>query len=276
MLDAFAYPVSVLMQFCHRALGPLFAPDPGPAWVGSILLLVVLVRLILLAPAWAQLRAARRTAALRPRLAALRREHGADRAGYAAAARRLQQEEGVGAVGCLPVLVQVPVSLGLYHLLAGFTVADAVVGNGVFGPEEVQSVAHATLFGVPLAAAVRTPAAVLELLQAGLGVGDVLVVAVPLLLVAAAAALVSGWVAARRQPPVTADDDPLTTSLGSVTRMMTWLAPLSLLAGGLLFPVPLALLLYWATNGTWTTVQAVLLERRLDRLGPSTAPRMSR
>jgi YidC/Oxa1 family membrane protein insertase len=266
MLDAFAYPVSALMQLLHDLLSHLFVPDSGAAWVGSLLLLVATIRLLLLRPSWSAARSARRVAALRPRLAELKEEHGSDQTAYLAAVRRVQREEGVGAASVLPVLVQLPVFVGLYHLLARFADPGSTGTNGVFGPEQVSSFAHARLLDVPLAAAVRSPADVLQTLQAGLSTGDVLLVVLPLLLVAAAATFVNGLVAARRQRAIApAADDAMATALRQVTDLMVWVAPAGLLAAGLLVPVPLALVLYWAVNGTWTTMQTLLVNRALDR-----------
>lgn len=271
MLDAFSYPVSVLMMVCHDLLSLVFDPASGTAWVGSILLLVCTVRLLLLWPAWKQLGTARRTTALRPRLLALKKAHAGDPTAYAAAARQLQRDERVGALGCVPLLLQIPVFLGLYHLLAGFTTVAGAGTNGAFGPGEVHSFAHAGVFGVPLSAAVRTPADVLAALQPGLGLAGVLAVVVPVLVIAAAATFVNAHVAARRQAAASADDDPMTVIGGQVSRTMVWFAPLSVLVGGLLFPVPLALMLYWTINGTWTTAQTLLLNHRLDQR-PATTP----
>ncbi len=264
MLDVFSYPVSALMKTLHDLLGLVTDPTSGLAWAGSVVLLVATVRLLLLVPTWRQLQASHRMAALRPRLTALREQHGDDRAGYLAAARQLQSEEGVGLAGCLPVLLQLPVFLGLYHLLAGFTVGGAG-GNGVFGADEVDSFAHATVAGVPLSAAVRTPAVVLGQLAPGLDLAAVLAVAGPLLLVAAAAAFLGARHARARQAlTAPAADDAVGAALRSVGGTMVWMAPAGVLVSGLVLPVPLALVLYWAVNGTWTTVQTWLLTRRLD------------
>lgn len=274
MLDAFAYPVSALMKLWHDLLSLLLDPDSGAAWVGSILLLVLTIRLLLIRSTWAQLRSARRMAALRPRLAALKAEHGSDQAGYLAAVRRLQKEEGVGAAGCLPLLAQLPVFLGLYHLLSRFADLTSSGSNGVFGPGQVHSFANSQLFQVPLAAALRSPAAVLETLQPGLTAGGVLVVVLPLLLVAAAATFGNALAAARRQRVTAsaADDDVMVTTMRSVTNLMVWVGPAAVLVGGLLFPVPLALILYWAVNGAWTMVQTLLMNRRLDRSTATAGP----
>jgi YidC/Oxa1 family membrane protein insertase len=269
MLDAFAYPISALMKLLHDLLGLWLGPDSGLSWVGSIVLLVCVVRLVLLRPAWMQLRSLRRTAQLQPQLRDLKRRHGKDQQAYVRAVRELHQQEGVGvAGGFLPMLLQLPVLLGLYHVLGAFTVLGTSGHNGVFGPEQVRSFASATLWDVPLSAAIRTPAAALSLLQPGLTTLSVVQVVLPLLLIAALATFVNGWQSQRRQPSPAPDDNPLADSMRRVTRSMVWLAPVGLLIGGIVLPLPLGLAIYWAVNGTWTTAQTQLMNRRLDRLLP--------
>ena len=170
--------------------------------------------------------------------------------------------------GLLPALTQLPVLIGLYHLLASFTVLGGSGSNGLFGPGEVHSFASATVFGVPLSAAIRTPVSVLGALQPGLTTVSVVAVVLPLLVLAAVAAFANAWHARRRQPVATTTDDLPADIMRRVTSSMVWLAPLGVLVGGVAFPLPVALALYWAVNGTWTTVQTVLMTRRLDRLLP--------
>lgn len=267
MFDVFAYPVSVVMKLWHDLLSVPLDPASGLAWVGSIVLLVCTVRLLLLRPMWHQLVTARRTAALRPQLLELKKKHPDDRLAYANAARQIQKDAGVSAFGCLPMLLQLPVFMGLYHLLAGFTLTEVAVTNGIFAADQVESFAHATVFGVPLSAAIRTSSAVLQTMSGGLGVGQVLLVVVPLLIVAAGATFVNVLASSRRQAALPrTDDGPLDGVVTRMTRTMVWVAPISVVAGGLFFPVPLALIVYWAVNGTWTTVQTLLMNRRLDQM----------
>src|SRR5699024_2145631 len=63
-VDIFAYPVSLVMKFWHWALGFVVDPDSGIAWVGSVLLLVVTVRLLLLRSMWRQQYSMRKMAQL--------------------------------------------------------------------------------------------------------------------------------------------------------------------------------------------------------------------
>ena len=79
----------------------------------------------------------------------------------------------------------------------------------------------------------------------------------------AAAALLGARLARRlqaEQAPV-AGDDPVSVAVRSTSGAMVWVAPVSVLVGGLVLPVPLALVLYGAVNGTWTTLQTWLLAR---------------
>lgn len=211
---------------------------------------------------------------MQPQLAALKREHGTDRMAYFRAVRELQHQKGVGAAsGVLPELLQLPVLVGLYHLLVSFTVFGATGSNGLFGPEQVHSFAHATVFGVPLSAAIRTSAETLAALQPGLTSTSVVGVVFPLLLLVAAAIFVNAWRAKQRQPvAITAEDSPLADSTRHVSTIMVWLAPLGLLVAGIAFPLPLAMALYWAVNGTWTTVQTLVMTARLDRSLPLPPP----
>lgn len=272
LLSLLSYPVSALMKLVHAVIGLILDPGGGAAWVLTIVLLVIVVRLALLLPAWRQQVAARRAAALQPRLADLKRRHGKDRAGYLQAAAELQRREGASAgASLLPLLVQVPVFLGLYHLLAGFTVAGAG-GNGVFGAAEVALFAHASVFGVPLSAAIHAPAATLAALAPGLTAWSVAAVVLPVAVIAAAATFVGMWWTRRRQsaaPQPAADDTALGSSMRQLSTVMMWLSPAGIIAGAVLFPIPLALVTYWAINASMSTVQSVVMGRLLDRSSPA-------
>lgn len=53
-VDLFAYPVSLVMKFWHWVLSFVVDPNSGLAWVGSVILLVVTVRLLLMRSMWRQ------------------------------------------------------------------------------------------------------------------------------------------------------------------------------------------------------------------------------
>lgn len=174
MLNALAYPVSLVMKFWHWVLSLVVPGDSGIAWVGSVLLLVVTVRLILMRPMWVQMYAMRKISTLQPQLKEIQKKYKDDRPKQAEEMQRLYNEAQVNPLmGCLPMLVQIPVFLGLYHVLISFTppgmsIAEAMGrSNGAFNPEQVGQFLRAEFFGVPLASYIRMSQEQLDALSAG-------------------------------------------------------------------------------------------------------------
>lgn len=210
-MDLFAYPVSLVMKFWHWVLSFMVDPDSGFAWVGSVLLLVVTVRLLLLRSMWRQQYSMRKMAQLGPRMKELQlkykdRKSPEDRQEQAKEMQAMYSDAGVNPLaGCLPLLVQIPVFLGLYHVLLNFSprgvsIEEAqTMTNGAFGPDQVSSFLNAEIFGVPLASYIRMPQEVMDSLHPGLVREDILVLAVPLFVLAGIATFINMWNSFRRQ-----------------------------------------------------------------------------
>ena len=210
-MDFFAYPVSLVMKFWHSVLGLVVDPDSGVAWVGSVLLLVVTVRLLLLRSMWRQQYSMRKMAQIAPRMKELQlkykdRKSPEDRQEQAKEMQAMYSDAGVNpAAGCLPLLVQIPVFLGLYYVLLNFSPPGksleeaSQMSNGAFGPEQVSSFLNAEIFGVPLASYIRMPQEVMDSLHPGLVREDILVLAVPLFVLAGVATFINMWNSFRRQ-----------------------------------------------------------------------------
>ncbi|KZO58524.1 preprotein translocase YidC [Dietzia maris] len=210
-MDLFAYPVSLVMKFWHWALSFVVDPDSGVAWVGSVLLLVVTVRLLLLRSMWRQQYSMRKMAQLAPKMKELQnkykdRKSPEDRQEQAKEMQALYADAGVNPLaGCLPLLVQIPVFLGLYYVLLNFSPPGKSIEeasqmtNGAFGPEQVSSFLNAEIFGVPLASYIRMPQEVMDSLHPGLVREDILMLAVPLFVLAGIATFINMWNSFRRQ-----------------------------------------------------------------------------
>ncbi|MFI8695597.1 MULTISPECIES: membrane protein insertase YidC [Dietzia] len=210
-MDLFAYPVSLVMKFWHWALSFVVDPDSGIAWVGSVLLLVVTVRLLLMRSMWRQQYSMRKMAQLAPKMKELQlkykdRKSPEDRQAQAKEMQELYSGAGVNpAAGCLPLLVQIPVFLGLYYVLLNFSppgksIEEAsTMTNGAFQPEQVASFLNAEIFGVPLASYIRMPQEVMDSLHPGLQQSDILMLAVPLFVLAGIATFINMWNSFRRQ-----------------------------------------------------------------------------
>src|ERR1700756_3038139 len=103
----------------------LFAFALGPsnffAWALSVIFLVFPLRAILYQPFVKQVRTTRQMQELQPQIKALQKKYANDRQRMALEMQKLQKEHGFNPLrGCLPVLLQAPVFIGLFHVLRSF------------------------------------------------------------------------------------------------------------------------------------------------------------
>lgn len=243
MLDVFSYPVSFLLRLWHALFGVVFGAADVVGWILAIAFLVCTLRALLLRPALSQARFARAMRAVAPQLAELRQRYADDRERYAAELSKLLGEHRVNPAGAyLPVLLQLPVFLGLGQVLRALTSAP-VGATYAFSAADVASFLDATLLGVHLGdAVVQVSAGGLALLWPALPV------VAPLVLLAAAATYVTGRLA------------PATGTEARWMRAVRYLPPLAVLVFGAALPV--GLLVYWVSNNLWTLGQQYVLLRR--------------
>ena len=276
MLDFVYYPVSAVLWFWHRVFGFVLGPDNGVAWALAVVFLVFTLRTLLIKPFVGQIRSQLAMKKLQPRLEEVRKKYSGDRARQATEIRTVQKEHGVNPLmGCLPLLAQAPVFIGLLHVLRSFNRTgtgfghlgmsaqeNASTANYVFGAGDVQSFLDARLFGAPISAAVSSSRDVLEAFGPFGGVPSVwsiAVVAVPLMIVAAVATHLNARASIARQDAAAAAN-PQTAIMN---KLALWVFPAGVLIGGPVLPV--AVLLYWVSNNIWTYAQQHIVYRRIDR-----------
>ena len=165
-LDYFYYPVSAIMWLWYKAFAFLLGPSNFFAWTLSVMFLVFTLRAILYNPFVRQIRTTRQMQELQPQIKALQKKYGKDRQRMALEMQKLQREHGFNPIlGCLPMLAQMPVFLGLYHVLRCFNRTSTGIGqlglspernrelgNYVFSATDVGHFLDANLFGAPLGA----------------------------------------------------------------------------------------------------------------------------
>ncbi|MBY4039888.1 membrane protein insertase YidC [Rhodococcus fascians] len=285
MLDFVYYPVSAVLWFWHRVFGFVLGPDNGVAWALAVVFLVFTLRTLLIKPFVGQIRSQLAMKKLQPRLEEVRKKYSGDRARQATEIRTVQKEHGVNPLmGCLPLIAQAPVFIGLLHVLRSFNRTgtgfghlgmsaqeNASTANYVFGAGDVQSFLDARLFGAPISAAVSSSRDVLEAFGPFGGVPSVwsiAVVAVPLMIVAAVATHLNSRASIARQDAAAAAN-PQTAIMN---RLALWVFPAGVLIGGPVLPV--AVLLYWVSNNIWTYAQQHIVYRRIDR-EPVAVPSMT-
>ena len=161
------YPVSAIMWVWYKAFAFLLGPTNFFAWALSVMFLVFTLRAILYKPFVRQIRTTRQMQELQPQIKALQKKYGKDRQRMALEMQKLQKEHGFNPIlGCLPMLAQMPVFLGLYPRAAcrstGRRAASGSwgcrskqnrsLGNYVFSATDVGHFLDANLFGAPLGA----------------------------------------------------------------------------------------------------------------------------
>ena len=247
LLDPLSHALAALVAAAHHALASIGAdPAAGSTWLLCIAVVVAAVRLALLPLVVHGVRLAHASARLRPDLQDLARRYknrtDADSVRrHLEERRRIAAEHGAPRLGCLPLLVQLPIWLALYHLLADVATGASV---GAMTPELVASLTAATVLGVPLAD------------RGYLGAGGAHLVVVAGLALAAAAI---SFVTQKYLVAPNTVTDGLPEAMAQAQQWMPALSAAGLLvAGGF---VPVALLAYWLCSSLWTMGQSAIVRR---------------
>jgi YidC/Oxa1 family membrane protein insertase len=261
VLNFIYYPVSFILWVWHKAFGFLLGPDSGIAWALSVVFLVFTLRAILYKPFVHQVRSMRRMQEFQPEIAKLRKKYGNDRQKQAEEMQRLQKEHGVNPLGgCLPVLVQVPVFIGLFHVLREFGPltkdGHPRTENYFFGADEVASFNRSSLFGAKLGNWVLQGQE--ALIAAGTSIASMLIVMIPLMIAAGIFTHITARHSVARQTAVQAEN-PQTAIMN---KLMLYVFPIGVVVGAPF--LPLAVLLYWVSNNLWTLGQQYVVYRRID------------
>ena len=281
MLDFIYYPVSWILWFWHKVFGaiPFLGPDSGIAWALSVVFLVFTLRLVLYKPFVKQVRTTRQMQELQPQIKALQKKYGKDKQRMAQEMQKLQKEHGFNPImGCLPVLAQAPVFIGLYHVLRSFNRTGHGIGqlgldaglnrqlpNYGFGVQDVNSFLDARLFGAPISAAITTTTDQLvafENAAAGLGTPSkvaIAAVSIPLMIIASVATHFNSRASVARQTEAAAAQP----QAAIMNKLALYVFPLGVLVGGPFLPV--AILLYWVSNNIWTYAQQHIVFGKIDR-----------
>ncbi|MDQ2883074.1 MAG: membrane protein insertase YidC [Actinomycetota bacterium] len=265
MLNFIYYPVSAILWFWHKAFGYLLGPGNGFGWALAVVFLVFTLRAVLFKPFVSQVRSMRKMQEFAPEIQKLKKKYGDDKQKMAAEMQKLQSEHGVNPLGgCLPVLVQIPVFIGLFHVLRSFNrpslspEMNRQTANYVFSALDVQSFLDARVFGVPLSAFITEPTELLAR-YGDISRWQIAVVAVPLTIVAGVLTHLTAKQSVARQNPAQIAANP---QAAMMNKLMVWLFPLGVVGGGPFFP--LAILMYWLSNNLWTLGQQRVVYQRIE------------
>ncbi|QBJ96522.1 membrane protein insertase YidC [Rhodococcus sp. ABRD24] len=275
MLDIIYYPVSGILWVWHKVFGAVLGADNGFAWALSVMFLVFTLRAILYKPFVKQVRTTRQMQELQPQIKALQKKYSKDRQRMAVEMQKLQKEHGFNPImGCLPVLLQAPVFIGLFHVLRSFNRTgegfgqlgmsveeNANTANYFFSSADVQSFLSARLFGAPISSYITMPKETLQSFGEYGTVPTVLNVAavsIPLMVIASIATHFNSRASVARQSEAAAANP----QSAIMNKLALWVFPLGVLVGGPFLMI--AILLYWVSNNIWTYAQQHLVFRKID------------
>ena len=285
MLNFVYWPISAILWFWHKLLSYVLDPGWGITWVLSIVLLTFTIRVFLVKPSLNQMRSSRKMSELQPRMAEIRSKYKNDQQKQMEEIRKVQKEMGVNPIaGCLPLLVQMPVFLGLFHVLRSFNRTGTGSGqlglsveqnrntaNYIFSPSDVQSFLDARLFGVPLSSYISMPESMYQGFSgAEFTRTDIMMVAIPLILITATATHFVARMGVNRQKARLASgkqsapaNDQMQMQMDMMNRMMVWFMPLTILFTGAFWHI--GLLFYMVSNNIWTFFQQRFIFNKMDK-----------
>lgn len=204
-------------------------------WVLALIFLVITVRLIIFPLFVKQIRSQRAMQALQPQMKALQEKHKGDRETLQREMMELYRREKANPLmGCLPLLLQMPIFLGVFHIIKRLGTGTRDKSLYGWDPSQYDSAALAKLFGVSIGATFSAGgwAAVL------CGVLGVVMI-VTTYLTSRQMILKTGW-----------SEDPTQKMM---QKLMLYGIPATLIISAVAFP--LGLIIYWTTSNLFSLAQ---------------------
>jgi YidC/Oxa1 family membrane protein insertase len=225
------------------------------AWVLAIVFLVLTIRGILFPVFVKQIKSQRAMQAIAPQIKELQAKHKGDRETLQKEMMELYRKEKANPLmGCLPMVVQIPVFLSLFHVLRHLRPNLPPSYWTLYGwtADQFKSASHAKLFGAPIAASFRSSSSDLASMQAS-GTTVKIVASVLIVIMIATTFMTTrqmirktGWA-----------EDP---QQKMIQRLMLYGIPFSLLISGVAFPI--GVVIYWTTTNLFTLGQQFWVLRK--------------
>jgi YidC/Oxa1 family membrane protein insertase len=250
-LDWIYFAISWILLRWHDLWDFIGIPDgrflgTNWSWVLAIVFLVVTVRVILFPVFVKQIKSQRAMQALQPKVKELQQKHKGDKETLQKEMMELYKTEKANPLmGCLPMFLQIPVFLGLFHTLRRLNPGNTQTTLYGWTSQQFADATHASLFNAPLASKFGSTAQELAALQANSLTVKVVAGILVLIMMGTTYAtsrqmiLKTGWA-----------EDP---QQKMIQRLMLYGIPLSLLVSGSLFPI--GVIIYWVTNNLFTLGQ---------------------
>lgn len=225
---------------------------------------------------------------LQPKMQQIRDKYKDDQQKMVQETQKLYKEMGTNPLAsCIVPLVQVPVFIGLLHVLRSFnrtgtglaqlglTVEqNRNIANYIFSPGDVRSFLDADFFGVPLSAYMSMPD---DAFAAFTGLDftrtDIILVCMPLIIISAIFTHLNARLSIDRQnkrraagkvsPSVGQQAEMMEKQMQLMNKMTLWVFPIMILVSGYLLHI--GLLFYMLANNVWTFFQNRIVFDKMDK-----------
>lgn len=236
----------------------------GVTWVLSIVGLVLVVRAALIPLFVKQIKSQRNMVLVQPELQKLQKKYKGkndreSRERFAKEQMDLYKRTGSNPLSsCLPILIQIPIFMGLF-----FTLNDAQSrksGVGLMNSELAVQFSEATFFGARLSETFLTTSDIAVQVLAGIMV----------VLMSATQFITQKQIIAKNQNPAVQNSQYMQTQ-----KILLYVFPIVFVISGVSFPI--AVIFYWLTSNFWTMGQQFIVIRNMPNEGsPAYQARLER
>lgn len=261
MLDPLYRLVARGIVVFHDGLAPIFGQNSFLSYALAIVGIVMLVRLLIVPLFVRSVKAQRTMQMLQPHIKEIREKYKNDKQQMNQKIMELQKEHGNPLLGCLPLLLQIPLFLSLFHVFNAIQPRGVDGGGYVFkatsglSVDEVTSIATAKLGSISLAGAFTSPTGELEFL--GLSGLAVKLTCVILIITMSLTTFIT-------QKQIMSRNGPTDPQQQMIQRVLLYASPIFLAVFGFNFPI--AVLLYWLTTNLWSMGQQHFIIKKMPPL----------
>ena len=251
------YAISAIWLAWHR-LFDLLPVSTGWAWTLAIIGLTVTIRALLIPLFVKQIKSSRNMQLIQPKVRELQKKYGHDRERLAQETMKLYKDSGTNPfASCLPLLLQMPIFLALFHLLNN---AAHGTGKGFLDAADATQIQGASIFGAKISDSLT-------------GADNAAVIVIAVLLVIAMTAttfITQRQLMSKNMPP-----DAMNGPYAQQQKMLLYVLPVVFAVSGIAFPI--GLMIYWTTSNLWTMGQQFYVIRNNPAPGtPAAAAKAER
>jgi YidC/Oxa1 family membrane protein insertase len=252
-----------MFELIAQAFAKLF--DLTNSYGMAIILLTVCLRLLLLPLTLKQTRSMQGMAKLQPEIKKLQEKHNGDKQAMNAEVMALYKEHKVNpAGGCLPVLLQAPIFIGLYRVVNGLTKNRELSGMMIRVAKPQYLSENTELYRKLVASGGAMRSFGVDLAQSAQGITGSTAARLPYILLVVLVGI-TGYV----QQVITNKQQgaPATAQAAQMQKTMKFLP---VFFAFISFNIQAAVVLYWIAGNLWMIVQGQLL-RKLNPVDPAIA-----